>query len=218
MHDVTEDGGDITSGDIVDGLLDDWESVGDVSNALWADIVVVKVVLVADAVSDGLLDEGNELGEIGDDLGEVAGLEVVEELWDEGNELVDVVQALSDVVSLEFWEGGGGAIGSDLLELGDELHNVRKDGSEVASGDIVDGLLDEWEGVGDVLDALWGDTVSSHDFLGLGAVGDGVLEEGDELGEIGHHFGKITRLDVIDQLWDEGDELVDVVQALCDVI
>lgn len=170
LHDVTEDSRDITSSDVIDGLLDDWEGVGDVSNALWGDAVVVEVVLVADAVTDGLLDEGDELGEVTNDLGEITGLEIVEELWDEGDELVDVVEALCDVVSLEFWEGGSGAILSNLLELGNELHDVTEDSGDITSGDIVDGLLDEWEGVGDVLNALWGDTVSSHDFLGLGAV------------------------------------------------
>jgi hypothetical protein len=64
LHNVTEDGSDITRGNVVDGLLDDWEGISDVSNALWADVVVVKVVLVADAVRDSLLDEGDELGKI----------------------------------------------------------------------------------------------------------------------------------------------------------
>jgi hypothetical protein len=58
-------------------------------------------------------------------------LEVVEELWDEGDELVDVLETFCDVVSLEFWEGGGGAILSDLLEGRDELHNVTEDGGEI---------------------------------------------------------------------------------------
>jgi len=72
FHNVTKDSGDITSGDVIDGLLDDWESVGDVSDALWADVVEVEVVLVAGAVSDGALDEGDELGEIGNDFAEVS--------------------------------------------------------------------------------------------------------------------------------------------------
>jgi len=116
LNDVVKNGGDISGGDVVDGLLDEWEGAGDVSDALWGDVVEVEVFLAADTVGDGLLDEGDELGKIGEDLAEIAGFEVVDELWDEGNELGDVIKALGDVVSLEFWEGGGGAISNDLLE------------------------------------------------------------------------------------------------------
>jgi len=128
LHDVLEDGSDVSGGDVVDGLLDDWESVGDVSDALWGDTVEVEVVLVADAVRDGLLDELDEGGEVLDDLGEIAGLEIVNKLWDEDDELVDVLEALCHIVSLEFWEGGSGAVLGDLLEGRDELHNVTEDG------------------------------------------------------------------------------------------
>jgi len=97
------------------------------------------------------------------------------------------------------------------------LHNIGDDGLEVTSGDVVDGLLDVWEGRGDVRDALWGDTVALKDFLGVGAVADGLLDEADELGQISHNLVKITGGNVIDELWDEGDELVDVGEALCDI-
>jgi len=113
-------------------------------------------------------------------------------LWDKGDEVIDVLEALCDVVSLEFWEGGGGAVLSDLLELCDELHNVTEDSLDIEGGDVIDCLLDEWENSGDVLDALWADTVGGHNFFGLGAVGDGFLDEGDEFCKVGHHFSDIT--------------------------
>jgi len=72
------------------------------------------------------------------------------------------------------------------------LHNVRKDGSEITSSDVIDGLLDDWEGVGDVGDALWGDTVGLQNFLRGGAISDGLLDEGDQFGKVGHHLGEIT--------------------------
>jgi len=116
VNDVGENGGNVTSSDVTDGLLDDWESVGDIGDALWVDVVEVEVLLVAGAIGNGLLDELDELGKVSDDLGEVSALEVIDELWDEVDELSDVVEALGDIVSLELWEGGSCAISSDLLE------------------------------------------------------------------------------------------------------
>jgi len=88
---------------------------------------------VAGAVSDGLLDEGDEVSEIFDDLLEVARFEVVNELWDEGNEGVDVLETLAHIVALEFWEGAGGAVFGDLLEGANELHNVTEDSGDITS-------------------------------------------------------------------------------------
>lgn len=45
-----------------------------------------------------------------------------------------------------------------------------------------------------------------------------MLEEGDESGKVGHHLSEIAGLDVVEELWDEGDELVDVVEACGDVV
>jgi len=164
------------------------------------------------------LDELNELGEISDDLREVTRLHIVDDLWNEGDELVDVLEALGDIVSLEFWEGGGSTISGDLLDSSDELHEVTEDLGDVTRGDVVDGCLNEWEKVGDILDALWGDTVGLQSVFGLGAIRDGFCDEGNQFGEISHHFSDIARADVVDDLWNEGDELVDVLEALCDVV
>jgi uncharacterized protein (DUF433 family) len=218
LDDVLENGGDITGSDVTDGLLDEWEGVGDVSDALWVNAVMVEVVLVANAIGNGLLDEGEQFGEISDDLGEITRLDIVDDLWDEADKLGDVIEALVNIVSLEFWESGSSTIFGDLLESSDELHDVTEDLGDITRGDVVDSLLNEWEGVGDILDAFWGDTVGLQSFFGLGAIRDGLLDEGDQFGEISHHFRDIARADVVDKLWNEGDKLVDVVEALCDVI
>jgi len=44
------------------------------------------------------------------------------------------------------------------------------------------------------------------------------LDEVDQLGKVFHELANITGGNVIDELWNEGDEGVDVVEALSNVV